>query len=626
MAFANRAVGGSEYAVKSRYSTLAFPPPQNAASERAKRLSSFVDPDGSGFTRLADLGVVNAFVGSNDSGKSQFLRLMAKSTSFQFSTHGFDAFRDEFNDRTAEMRAALQGVPLGHHPPLTEKIANLLMPVDLLDNGSTDARQPAKRVQQVHDLWGNMAAMARDNASNLAQVAPVLESALRTVPPLDKAWTNEAATEGKNGHEARVYIPALRGLRRLDRGGGDPYEARTTEDYFATLEEGEERPKIITGQSFYRDIRAALLGKRGARDKHREFEVFLSKRFFDNQPVTVHAHDGDERVWVQIGERDEFAIHELGDGIQAAILIAYPIFLEPDSLFFIEEPEVGLHPLMQRRVVELMLDQPRHQYFVTTHSNHLLDLTLAYGTSQISIYRFRRVDPKLSKFEVQQTREDDGRVLEDLGAQPSSLFLGNKSVWVEGITDRLYLREYLRIYQSKLPPECHIVEDVDYIITEYGGGNVIHWNFLDSEHQQIKLERLCGRAFLLADGDNDRKEPRRREIEAKLGDRAMYIEEKEIENTLPPAVIRKIVAEYEGVDVESLPLLPSVPKDKNLGEYLNEWLGEKKRRKGSYSRNGTISDKVNFCLKAVSYLQHQESLPLSAEAIAKRIHSFVRPV
>lgn len=75
----------------------------------------------------------------------------------------------------------------------------------------------------------------------------------------------------------------------------------------------------------------------------------------------------------------------------------------------------------------------------------------------------------------------DQSILDELGAQPSSVFLSNKSIWVEGITDRLYLREYLRILQLGFPPDDRIVEDVHYIIAKYGGGNVIHWNFLDND-------------------------------------------------------------------------------------------------------------------------------------------------
>lgn len=57
-----------------------------------------------------------------------------------------------------------------------------------------------------------------------------------------------------------------------------------------------------------------------------------------------------------------------------------------EMLFFIEEPELNLHPGLQRKLIEAMLSDEfsNHQFFLTTHSNHLLDLTLDYSFVEYS--------------------------------------------------------------------------------------------------------------------------------------------------------------------------------------------------------------------------------------------------
>src|SRR5207245_6816463 len=138
-----------------------------------------------------------------------------------------------------------------------------------------------------------------------------------------------------------------------------------------------------------------------------------------------------------------YPVYDLGGGFQSMLALTFSAFpAEAPTLFLVEEPEQHLHPGMQRRVLELYARDPRlarHQYFVTTHSNHLLDM--AIDDPAWSTFIFRR------DAEVTSIAPVAGRtklVLHDLGARASSVFLTNASIWVEGVTDRLYLRAYLR--------------------------------------------------------------------------------------------------------------------------------------------------------------------------------------
>lgn len=114
------------------------------------------------------------------------------------------------------------------------------------------------------------------------------------------------------------------------------------------------------------------------------FETFLSKYFFGNQPVQLNAikHDHIEEVFVKIGLENEFPIQQLGDGIQSIILLTFPLFDHQDKaghLVFYEEPELYMHPGMQRIFVDVIRSFKNAQCFIVTHSNHLIDSSLDRG-------------------------------------------------------------------------------------------------------------------------------------------------------------------------------------------------------------------------------------------------------
>ena len=112
-----------------------------------------------------------------------------------------------------------------------------------------------------------------------------------------------------------------------------------------------------------------------------------------------------------------------------------------------------------------------------------MDLTLDYNN--ISVYKFKNkgYDNKQSQIQVTQIEKGNNSILKELGVKDSSVFLSNCTIWVEGITDRLYIRKYLELYQKYMYQNGKIErifeEDINYSFLEYGGGNITHWSFLD---------------------------------------------------------------------------------------------------------------------------------------------------
>ncbi|KFF19233.1 AAA family ATPase [Chryseobacterium sp. JM1] len=337
---------------------------------------------------------------------------------------------------------------------------------------------------------------------------------------------------------------------------------------------------VFTGVHLYNEILDARNSKKETRSRFETFEKFISQYFFDGKAIEIIAEfnkganrKGDntnEIISIHIeGEKHSRDLYHLGDGIQALILLMYKIFMADENTYiFIDEPEINLHPGMQRLFLEQItsnsyLTDKNLTYFISTHSNHFLDLTLE--EDNISIYSFyANVDRDGDKMLIiKNANTGDNSILKNIGVNNSSVFMANCSVWVEGISDRLYIRAFLKAYCDFIN-ESFPKEDIDFAFFEYAGSNLDHY-FFDNDIEEgeedeiiadIKAMSLSNRIFLLADSDNV-------EEDSAKGRRLAKIESVRSENFIP-----KIIRAYR--EVENL--LPNEVWDEILIELCNKKL------------------------------------------------------
>ena len=423
----------------------------------------------------------------------------------------------------------------------------------------------------------------------------------------------------------RCYVPMLRGMRpplaseisnRQSIDASDCYEERSILDYFAELpnwcrsdgaeedmsrriQHGQgpvfsEKPRIFTGLSLYHDIQKRLLAPTyEERRSIRDYELFLSTNFFQGREVTLtpalHNQEGknNDVVHIKIGESEDRPIYALGDGMQSLIICTFPIIteLQRGSLFFLEEPDLCMHPSLQRVFLKVLREsytEKGHQFFLTTHSNHLLDLL--EDDDLVSIFSFSEIadralapavlsqtdggaNSKSSKpqpqFRIRPSDLRDRRTLLQLGVRPSATFLANATIWVEGVSDCAYLRAYMEAFVHYLDARgnawgkslanrlSQYKEDRHYAFVEYSGSNLKHYSFTDknedNEQVEVKLNEvtsvtnLCATALVIADGDVHDKGDRKIWFEDQLKERFICLPCKEIENLIPEVLMRKQV-------------------------------------------------------------------------------------
>jgi predicted ATP-dependent endonuclease of OLD family len=588
--------------------------------------------------RISSLSKINIFVGENNSGKSKFLRHLAALESLEFVPHvplGPDWNWKKIANVVEEFRASVQVSISQQQVQEADDIVKQLSAIPniryLKEQASpvSDLIKLAERLKQLTKfdrvLYGSPSINVQLLLSSLRSAGETFLENLRHSPDLRKIPAYQFT---------KLYIPTLRGLRNLsnerDANGElmDFYRLQTETDYFRG-----HKPQIFTGLTLYHDVQKLLLSNLTERSRIREFQEFLSKRFFDGNPVALIPKLNNTVLDIKIGDEAERPIYHLGDGIQSIIILTFPLFMNRDKklLLFCEEPELYLHAGLQRVLLSVFQKEfPDNQYFLTTHSNHFLDLTL--DIANVSIYTFRKelddsTDEKTARFEIENVSNEDTRSLQLLGVRNSSVFLSNCTIWVEGITDRRYFRKCLNLYQDTLASDAkRFKEDLHYSFVEYGGANITHFSFLDATSDPIVVERLCSRLFLITDEDNAKgdKAARHQELKTKLSDRYYCLHCKEVENLLTPSIIRAVVTQYETRQPEFNDFQQTDYQKVSLGRCIDEKVLKTPRtRKTTYAKDNTLRDKVDFCAKAVEAMKSLDDLSPEAIQIAKLLYRFI---
>lgn len=447
--------------------------------------------------------------------------------------------------------------------------------------------------------------------------------------------TSNEATDIK-----RYYIPILRGMRPLG-DSSDLYLDRTLKDYFSSS--GKDSLKIVTGFDLYNLLARFLLGQPEERERIREYERILGNEFFGGKDITLIPQYGKDTVAVKIGTDDQFSIYDLGDGLQQVIIITSSTYLEQNpSVFFIEEPESCLHPGLLRKLALFLLNHTGHQYLATTHSNHLLDL--AETIQDVVVHKVSKSDHEdRPSFKIQECTRDR-KLLAELGVLASSVYLANSTIWVEGITDRLYLKTFMKKYLEDLNDSVFkvklegLLENFHYAFVEYQGGTLGHWGFDDGDTtDRLNASKLCTAAFLIADGDILGKGDRSEILEGELKERFHLLPSKEIENLLPLDIIeetaRKIFQRKKTKTTDELEvtnLRKILDRDVSssiygIGYHLDKCLGLKGRGKSTRrvfaDESGTINEKVKFCREAIEVMSTTDwVLPESIEKLCSKIY------
>jgi predicted ATPase len=164
--------------------------------------------------------------------------------------------------------------------------------------------------------------------------------------------------------------------------------------------------------------------------------VFPQVRHISVEPVD--ANNVRIRVWTVDPATQRFdlapPLADCGTGIGQVLAILYVVLTaEYSRVIVIDEPQSFLHPGAVRRLFEILRDNPRHQYIVSTHS------PVALATAEPETVLLVRQKEAISSVEVVSGSQHHqlAVMLSELGVRLSDVFGAERVLWVEGRTEEL---------------------------------------------------------------------------------------------------------------------------------------------------------------------------------------------
>lgn len=403
-----------------------------------------------------------------------------------------------------------------------------------------------------------------------------------------------AATEAETRYLAQIQLtPELRSFKhiKLDADRDISPEIITPEIYLSSSGAGATQiiHKYLQHVEFDRSyIQEKLLTALNV--------VFAPDIEFNE--ITTRFHSTTNKWEIFLGEKNKgpIALSASGSGLKTVILTLLNLLVRPDFekhqlstyIFSLEELENNLHPALQRNLfiyLENFATSNKCYIFLTTHSNVAIDI---FGNSEHSqILHVMHRDDGVTGTIYNGDAGGHG-VLDDLGVRASDLLQANGLIWVEGPSDRVFIKKWIDIWSAGT-----LSEGRHFQFVFYGGSVLANINASPSETETKEAINafMINRNFAFV-CDSDRKgpsgplKPRVSQLINEVADTRAIVwvtRCKEIENYIPKEA-------FEAVHTKSN--LPQIGEYEAIQDYLS---------KNNISK---AKDYTNKHIKAFAYAEH----------------------
>lgn len=222
------------------------------------------------------------------------------------------------------------------------------------------------------------------------------------------------------------------------------------------------------------------------------------------QEVRVGKEAGDTvwEVFLQEKGSTRFPLSQSGSGLKTIILVLLNLLVLPvienkqEFFFAFEELENNLHPALQRRLFDFIYDYAvtnKTYIFLTTHSH--VAINMFFGKEHTALYHVIK-EGHASEIKPIENYLDKVEILDDLDVKASDLLQANGIIWVEGPSDRVYIKRWLEVFGGN-----DIQEGRDYQFAYYGGRLLSHYSAEDEAKDLINILLINRNSAIVMDSD-----------------------------------------------------------------------------------------------------------------------------
>jgi len=232
-----------------------------------------------------------------------------------------------------------------------------------------------------------------------------------------------------------------------------------------------------------------------------------------------------------------------------------------------EEIENNLHPALQRRMFNYLYKyacDKNISIFITTHSH--VAINTFFGKPGSKLFHVTKNDNK-SEMHLIENYIDEVEILNDLDVRASDLLQTNGIIWVEGPSDRVYIKKWMEILC-----DSKFTEGEDYQFLYYGGRLLSHYTTDDQRDDLINVLTTNRNAAILIDSDKKYQaapiNETKKRIKSEFESRELFCwitKGKEIENYISLEVISAIYSDAPELQCEQYQLFPDYIMQQEAG-------------------------------------------------------------
>lgn len=285
-----------------------------------------------------------------------------------------------------------------------------------------------------------------------------------------------------------------------------------------------------------RQMQTPNVGKDEERSVFDRIQDFV-RGLLGEQSIQLSVPPDNDLLLVQMHGNKRLPLDSFGTGVHQLVILCAALAIHDDYVVCIEEPEIHMHPEMQRKFLQFIASETNNRYFITTHSNVFLDFL-----PDVAIYHVKHDGEKSTVTSIEATAHSRD-VLSDLGYKASDLLQANCVIWVEGPSDRIYINRWLSLIASDL------IEGIHYSMMFYGGSTLKHFAAVDDPTDDlVEVLRINRNAFFVMDRDavkpTGKLNVTKERVCAEIGEEQCWVTKgREIENYLRPDLLKAYLSD-----------------------------------------------------------------------------------